>query len=221
MRRMRRMRRRPLPRPARNRKPTFTCKNVAKTRLRPTSLCQQAARCAQYSAPTTQCREQKWSFAPDGKCSRRKPDKEAWRNGGGPSIALPHPALPAPAQKASSPSVARTCARSRDHGRTIARARVCTHSRICACTRTRTCVHTCTHIRAAATATPAPTPAPAPNVARICTCSRTYICAAATAAKGPRCPLYRRTHLHKIATGREVKFNFLRLWPLLANNPRS
>lgn len=39
--------------------------------------------------------------------------------------------------------------------------------------------------------------------------------------KGPRCPLYRRTHLHKIATGREVKFNFLRIWPLLANNPRS
>ena len=126
--RMRRVRRRPLPRPARNRKPTFTCKSVAKTRLRPTSLCQQAARCAQYSAPTTQCREQKWSFAPDGKCSRRKPDKEAWRNGGGPSIVLPHPALPAPAQKASSPSVARTCVRSRDHGRTCA----------CACTRTRT-----------------------------------------------------------------------------------
>lgn len=222
---MRRVRRRPLPRPARNHKPTFTCKNVAKTRLRPTSLCQQAARCAQYSAPTTQCRERKWSFAPDGKCSRRKPDKEAWRNGGDPSIALPHPALPAPAQKASSPSVARTCACTRDHGRTIARARVCTHSRICACTRTcastRTCVHTCTHIRAAATAAPTPAPAPAPNVARICTCSRTYICAAATAAKGPRCPLYRRTHLHKIATGREVKFNFLRIWPLLANNPRS
>lgn len=126
-------------------------------------------------------------------------------------------ALPAPAQKASSPSLARTCVRSRDHGRTTARARVCTHSRICACS--RTCVHTCTHIRAAATAAPAP--APAPNVARICTCSRTYICAAATAAKGPRCPLYRRTHLHKIATGREVKFNFLRIWPLLANNPRS
>lgn len=202
---MRRVRRRPLPRPARNRKPTFTCKNVAKTRLRPTSLCQQAARCAQYSAPTTQCREQEWSFAPDGKCSRR--------NSGGAPIALPHPALPAPAQKASSPSVARTCACTRGHGRTIARTCVCTHSR------TRICVHTCTHIRAAATA--APSPAPAPNVARICTCSRTHIRAAATAAKGPRCPLYRRTHLRKIATGREVKFNFLRIWPLLAKNPRS
>ena len=143
--RVRRVRRRPLPRPTRNRKPTFTCKNVAKTRLRSTSLCQQAARCAQYSAPTTQCRERKWSFAPDGKCSRRKPDKEAWRNGGDPSIELPHPALPAPAQKASSPSVARTCACTRGHGRTIARARVCTYSRICACT--RTCVHTCTKRR--------------------------------------------------------------------------
>lgn len=220
---MRRLRRRPLPRPARNRKPTFTCKNVAKTRLRSTGLCQQAARCAQYSAPTTQCRERKWSFAPDGKCSRRKPDKEAWRNGGDPSIELPHPALPAPAQKASSPSVARTCVRSRDHGRTIARARVCTRGRTKRRPHLR--LHPLLHLR------PHLHPYPCCSHGRTCACAcaRTkrrphphlYPRRGHGRKKGPHCPPHRRTHLRKIATGREVKFNFSRIWPLLANNPRS
>ena len=74
----------------------------------------------------------------------------------------------------------------------------CGHGRSCACTRTRTKRRPHLHLQ--------------PHL---------YPRRGHGRKKGPRCPPHRRTHLRKIATGREVKFNFLRIWPLLANNPRS